>query len=90
MDTLLISQNILIVKKNKFTQFFILGNFREFIKVLKNLMSVLNLIPLDLLKYLNFALLTILNLFIQQLQHLLAKRNLIKTYLHMLLQNQRI
>ena len=58
---------ILNKKKKKLIQFFILENFQEFIKALKNLMSVLNLILLAQMQFLNFVWIIILNLFIQQL-----------------------
>ena len=41
--------------KKKLNQFFILVNFQEFIKVLKNLMNVINQIPLAPKLYLNFV-----------------------------------
>ena len=53
-ETVDISKHLKNVK-NKFIQFFILENLQEFIKVLKNLMNVLNQILLDQTLYLNFV-----------------------------------
>ena len=53
-DTIEISK-YLKKQKNKFTQFFILENFQEFIKALKNLMNVLNQILLDRMQFLSFV-----------------------------------
>jgi len=46
---------ILYKKKIKFIQFFILANFQEYIKVLKNLTNVLTPTLLAQRKYLNFV-----------------------------------
>ena len=56
METLQNINKILFKYKKKiFTQFFILENLLEFIKVLKILMNVLNLIHLEQRQYLSFV-----------------------------------